>query len=411
MLEHATTMTHRTIPVVAVCAVALMLAAQGCDGGHSNSSAPAEQVAEFRVTSDPSQPPLLEIRNVSDRTVTFSLIHNGQRVEPSLEAMIESVRDLPDCFEGEPLEHKLWRFVRDSVYHSAPLNWTWWRDDPLAAINSIGWDMCGGVSVTFAFLARAAGFEARVWTLEGHNVPEVLVNGNWTMYDPDLAVYYWNRQGAIASVADLESDPSLITSPIDPIFPDIMDNEIAYSDVVADIYQTQDDNLIFPLPSYEIAHIGAAFELPPGASLSYPGLWVKPIDVYGLEVPAVANLRMDLPAGWSGTIHLPLLLSAVFGNGRIRLDGTEFSIGSAELDAELDAQPAETLELLSSSSDVTLVFLLNPMRFAMRGDDYVQLIGPDVQALQFTPLSSKAGDVVTESSIEALRKPVAPCPD
>ena len=62
-------------------------------------------------------------------------------------------------------DRKLWRFVRDSVYHDVPLDARQWLYNPWVTLNSHGWGYCGHVAGTFVEIARAAGYEARVWGL------------------------------------------------------------------------------------------------------------------------------------------------------------------------------------------------------------------------------------------------------
>ncbi|MGE3600168.1 MAG: hypothetical protein AB7N70_31965 [Dehalococcoidia bacterium] len=92
-------------------------------------------------------------------------------------------------------------------------------------------------------MARAAGYEARVWGLSGHVVPEILVDGRWQMFDPDLAVYYKDESGAVAGVEDIVSRPDLITQPQSPIFAG-SNYVFPYSTTVRDIYATTADNFL-----------------------------------------------------------------------------------------------------------------------------------------------------------------------
>jgi hypothetical protein len=394
----------------------LIIISLGCSsGGESdsltgNNSGNNEVTLGKRIIFDLVNPQLVEIRNRSDFSATFSLIHNGQRVEPSINAVIESVSDLPEQFEGETIEHKLWRFIREGVYHWCPISKEKWLHDPLLLINSIGFGFCDDVASIFAQLSKAAGYESRVWYLNGHIVPEVMTNGIWSMYDPDLSVYYKKTGGRIASVTDLEDDPTLITSPIEPIFQTMNENEMAYSPMLADIYQTKYDNFVSDWYIHDIPHIGALFNLPPGASLCYPGIWVaKPFGVCesGLvEAPEIANLRIDLPNGSYGKIRLPLMLRTVVGDGEIRIDDQVFYIGSPELETYLESNVAETIETIPSSPNVALIFYLNPMRFYMTGDDYIQLEGINLSALEIRGLSTDKKFILTEDLINVLRKPV-----
>ena len=164
--------------------------------------------------------------------------HNGHLAFSNLQQILDAVRAQPDevsdAMPIEPFERKLWRFVRDNTYHAAPVNGEQWTNAAWPAINSFGWAFCANVSAALVQIARAAGYESRIWELNGHVVPELLIDSAWEMFDPDIAIYYHRRDRRIAGVQDLAADAALISGPTAPIF-SASENDWGYGSTVAGI--------------------------------------------------------------------------------------------------------------------------------------------------------------------------------
>jgi hypothetical protein len=64
---------------------------------------------------------------------------------------------------------------------------------------------CGGTAAQSAFLqlVRQLGFEARKFTVNRWEVPEVRYGGAWHMFDPAMICYFRKADGAVASVEEL----------------------------------------------------------------------------------------------------------------------------------------------------------------------------------------------------------------
>jgi hypothetical protein len=167
--------------------------------------------------------------------------------------------------------------MRDNAYHNVPLNADRWLNDPWAVVNSLGWGLCNHVSAAYVRIARAAGYEARIWGLTGHVVPEIKVDNDWQMFDPDLAVYYFDRNQKLAGVTQLTEDPGLIAAPVNAVFA-ASDYNWPYSSAVAEIYGSTDDNYI--ADDVFIPESPARYQplvLPPGARFTYPGRWTPTV--------------------------------------------------------------------------------------------------------------------------------------
>jgi len=80
--------------------------------------------------------------------------------------------------------------------------------DPVKYFNGYGY--CDDAVAAFSNLCQLAGFDTRVWVLEGHVVAEVFFNGRWHMFDPHHKVYFPAPQGGIAGLHDLLAYPDVI---------------------------------------------------------------------------------------------------------------------------------------------------------------------------------------------------------
>lgn len=353
--------------------------------------------------------------NASDRTVAFDLSHNAFPMLGSDEQMVEYVRAMPPVIADEQFERKLWRFVRNNTYHSPPLSADQWIGDPWLVISSLGWGFCSEVSAAYVRLARAAGYEARVYGLTGHVVPEIKIGERWQMFDPDLALYYRTRDGEIAGVEDLAADPTLITEPTEPVL-DTEVNPFPYSELIASIYASAADNYV----GDAVFLIAAPAPRPPltllpGAEFIYPGRWTEtPIGYDGdtpYEVPAFVQGSLTTPSAWTGPVPLPWRLIAVQGEGRVRLAEQEFELGSPELADALRANPLEYdhVQIVEARSPVRLVMFMNTLRYELRPSNQLELHGQDVWAINVGSTKLQPELVISGSaSIYSKPRPVQP---
>jgi len=345
----------------------------------------------------------VSIRNSSDRMVSFDWAHSGMKVASNRQGVLA---DVVSSADGLPLELKLWRYLADNVYHWYPTTEAFWIHDPVVLVNSVGFGFCDDLASAMALLAREAGLDSRVWWLSGHVVPEVLIGTNWMMLDPDLAVYYKKADGSIAGVADLAADPSLITAPNAPVLPTTAS---AYWQEIADFFSTTDDNV---MDDYELDgpdQLQGTIELPAGARITYPGQWSS--GLIGAEgartypAPAFAQLRLDLPAGFDGDIRLPFVLWDATGSGQVTVADELFEAGSTALVQRLQSwESLPTGIQVHAVSDVSLVFLVNPMRFGMQPVTSVDLTATDVWALDVQLATLDSANQLVQS-LDALRRP------
>ncbi len=252
----------------------------------------------------------VSIRNTGPALVDYQLTFN-QKFGLTTAEVVRTIQEMEPEFPGEPIQRKVWRFIRDNRYHFDPLTTALWNHSPGLFFNSIGFGYCDDSASLFRHLMTAMGFTSRVWALNGHVVPEVLVDNRWEMWDPDLQVTYVNRGGLVAGVEELASDPDLITHP--PVsVPGA--TSAAYEQTTADIYSSRADNTVFDwynlVPA--LADSSMIFQIPPGGTFEFPDLYDGPlVATYGSQVPSYANARLVVPAGFSGTLSLPLVIQSI----------------------------------------------------------------------------------------------------
>ena len=332
-----------------------------------------QQMSWSLATSTPSTD-AVQLTNTGTANVSFELTHNGESIYGSVADLAAHIAALPDAVPNEVLARKTWRYLHGTVIHWAPISELNWSYSALVLVNSTGFGECGQYSSAFTEVIQQQGLVGRIRGLVGHVVPEVQDAAGWHMYDPDLGVYYNLPDGTVASVDQLSADLSLILDPVNPVLP-ISSQPEAYSNLIAGIYgdgQHYDGTDAF---LYQGPALSPSVQLPPGASFTYPGNWTGPVVGYDVSnglVPYPAafasEAKLDLPAGWSGTLTLPLVLWDVQGTGSVAINGTTYAAGSPALTAALQQYDsgslATSINVLSSSS-LSLIFLINPTRFAM----------------------------------------------
>jgi Bacterial Ig domain len=324
----------------------------------------------------------------SGPTTDFELTHNGHLAFSSMEQIVAAVQALPSEQPGEPFERKLWRFVRDNTYHDYPVNDQRWMNATWPTLNSLGWGFCTHVAAVFLKIAEAAGYPVRIWRLTGHGVPEIFAGGRWQMFDPDLGVYYFNRAGSVASVAELEADPGLISSPVNPIFAPGEDRG-AYGADVAAIYGSTANNFTDNPEVSDEPFQSSRVTLPAGARLIYPGIWTAAPIGYEVGDPTAhpvhqfRQARLDVPEGITGIIATPWVPWDVQGSGRVRILGDEYSVGTAAIGNRLVApgQSITSIEILDNPAGLAIIMMINPLWYDVLATNAIALSGTDVWSI------------------------------
>lgn len=358
-------------------------------------------------------PRLVVLRNEAEREVSFKLTFNGHHAFASASEAAEHVQAMDPLFEGETFARKLWRFVRDNTYHHVPLGAEQMWYDMWTTMNSLGWGFCSNVAAVYVEIARAAGYEARVWGLNGHVVPEIRVDGRWEMYDPDMAVYYLGSDRRVAGVEELARNPALITNPIDPVLAEDAQRQSGpYQAWIADFYGSEENNYTND-STFNVAEPGGStlITLPPGSELLLSGRWTtNPVGYDGVVpyvIPEYRQAMLQLPPGWIGRLNMPWVLWDVTGSGEVRVAGEQRLVGDPALSAYLKSpgRPITTLEVTSNTDGVNLIFLVNAMWYEILSNNEISLHGKDVWAISIGERVAPESVIVPGPFPEYLRKP------
>jgi hypothetical protein len=380
----------------------------------------AEPITSWtRATSDPARS-ALRVQNTGTSVAQVEWVSfNGHTVFASVAEIQQEIDQIPPEADGSDAT-RVFRFVTDNRSHDQPISALLeWLLAPPLFFNSVGFALCGEAAEEVNMLATDRGYAAREWRLGGHVVAEVSVSGRWQMYDADYGVYFLDRGGQIASVAQLELDSSLITDPVVRL--ETTGWWSPYTAGYANLFATLDNSIRRVAPRPTLPPPPLLMTLPPGASLLFPGRFAPaPLDYQGVPVVAdYANLMLRLPAGTTGEIANPFVVHAIRGSGSVRLAGEVFEIGSAALQDAIDARtsPLETIELLEARSAVEVIYLLNPLRWNLSATNTLQLrksAGASLSVLVKRigdPTADSDGDLVADDGDESGIVGDAKCDD
>jgi len=348
-------------------------------------------------SKNPEKISYIKITNDGSSEVGFNVVVDGKPFFTKVDDIITEISNMPSdhslepfhrkiwvSFTKEPFHRKLWRYLIKNRYHFDPYTGAYWGHSPVLYLNSLGFGYCDDVAAVYYALATRFGYKARIWDLHGsdsttgHNVPEVLVNNHWEMYDPDMEVYYWNKTGQIAGLEELGEYRELITSPIHPLpvthfsAPVVTSDDppipFAYTELVADIYSSGNRRIE---PDYynqaDVPQYAHPFTLPPKAYLEFPvpiKQGRKLLSCLGTEVPDYDLMRLVLPKGWSGSVKFPLVFLAIKGSGKISLNKSVYDLDSLVMADHLNRDGyIYQASIKESFSDIEILFLVNKKRF------------------------------------------------
>ena len=326
----------------------------------------------------------LQITNEQNADAEFFLQVNGQ-LWVNIPHLVDHVRNLPPSSPTETDYQRAYRFITENTRHDflISVDESNWHRSPSMYLNSIGFGFCGDMATALTFLWREMGYDARVWRLKGHTVSEVFADGRWQMYDADLRVYFLNPAHQVAGVEELAANPSYILRPTNAIQkPDGVTFDV-YSQRMADVYSTTHNNVIcyecYPEEVDVDRHL--QFTLPPGATLSLGDNYSDrelPLFQGRQKAWDFGELKLTIPAGYSGTIDLSLALFDIRGddNDQIRIGDHAFSVGSDDLHFHINDGNGIRLDSITiegNQSPIELIYLINPMFAKLQRDNLIRV--------------------------------------
>jgi hypothetical protein len=287
-------------------------------------------------------------------------------------------------YAGLTAAEQTWRFVLDFSQHKNRVTKNNWHNNPLLLMNSSGGSQCGFRSATMVNILNFMGENARAWCVQGHVICEVLVEGKWQVYDPDLGVIYFNKNGAICSFEDLCTNPDLITSPYKIIsISSICDSLTATSPELAQLYASREDNTLFrtDFPQKDKCEI-IQFELPPNAKLSFPLF-----NENGNEKFALACL--EIPPKWNGNIHIPLILYDLKGTASVFFAHRQINGGKKQIQEIVSSCTnfEYLIEIKNNNEGIKLYYLINPLIYFLEENNNIMLIGKNIGNIMLSTIA------------------------
>ena len=343
-----------------------------------------EKSVKFSIKFEQNEERIIEIENTGDRAAKFKIIVNGLDLSDNAN-ILSFVKSMPSEFEGEPLEIKAFRFVRDFTWQDELITKHSWAYAPYLMVNSLGGGLCGFRASVLTNILKDLGFDARAWGLNGHVVSEVFTDGKWKMLDAAYGVYYFNERGEIASYEELCQNPKLITNPINPILT-ISDLKYAncYSASMAGLYYSKDDNVVFHTDyPKELRNAKMYLYLPPKAKITCL-----------FNVGLTKNftlLELELPDDYTGNLEIPLAIASIKGKGQITVGDEKYNIENFDAENVVFKNPEwiGRIKVSKNHGGIRIYYFINPLVYGPSNQNEIMLLGYYVENLKIQKSNRK----------------------
>jgi hypothetical protein len=326
---------------------------------------------------------IFKIENEAQQDLGCNLNIN-KRFFQTTEDLIRNIRLLPSEFTDEHEVRKAWRFVKSNLQYNIPLTEAVWIHQPTVIFNSLGFGQCDDLAAALAFIWKEMGYEVRVWNLNGHVVPEVLVADKWQMYDPSYDVYYLNDRHEVAGFEELCKKPSLVSGEFGRLeinnfrnLAELNFKVLRYADELKMLY-SQGGTLVteWHLPPVKG---NMSFFLPAGGSMMFPVNSPSPVIISnwkGLKRQLVHYMRITIPKGWKGNFFCPLIISSINGSGTLVIDKKTIPIHNFALQFDLNTnRPVNQFFVKEALTDIEVYALINSGLFNLPGRNVVTIEG------------------------------------
>jgi len=265
-----------------------------------------------------------------------------------------------------PLEQAAWRFVANTSFHEIPYTGETWQHAPTLFLNSVGGGFCDDQASVLAKLWQKLGFQARVYGLEGHVVPEVHVNNRWEMFDPDHRIYYFDSTRQILSVkqlATLDSSQILDTLPNISCNPAFLATTPISRHYLRDFFETKADNKDQTAWHLNYPKISNQFSLPANSSLVFTFN----------EKQKRMEAFVQLEKGAEGTLQIPLVPFSANGDCQFSLENKNFH---AQQNFRFPHQQFfHQLKIQNTNQKTFIYYLVNPLLPFVKSKNELKVIG------------------------------------
>ena len=293
-------------------------------------------------------------------------------------------------YGGRGIGYKVWAWLINNKYHNAPFTSERWAHTPYIFSNSLGFGYCDDVAAVTAHIINNLGGEARVWTLNGHIVPEIWANGQWEIYDPDLGIVYIDSASKVMGyesialyfdeeyfmtnlqldqVADLRAIV-LNHESIDFSFSNGQSKLHGYSNLVRDIYKSVDDNFVADYYLHGVVKnlYPSNLIVPKGATLKiHSTKYLDLQSMYGTPIPEYGIIEITIMPHTEGWLNIPLYMLSISGSGMVSLGDKTYNIPSDEFTAMLESRSIyfQNFYITALTDGLRLNFLVNSTRFRL----------------------------------------------
>jgi len=356
----------------------------------------------YKYNFVPNQSKIL-IKNVDNATCDFYL-HSDNSFFGTKDEIINEINDIKQKQPDVPLERIAWSYVIKKIKFGTSYTLERWQHSPELLFNSIGNGQCDDLASVLAFIWKDLGFESRVWTLNGHVVPEVLVNDKWQMYDPSYQVYYLNYNNEVASVPEISDDFTIIINRAITYDHKIsLSQLLSNSNYLANLYTTKADNSLNSWYSEEIDTLELRFSLPSQSSLEFPLNVPELSKKYtGASFPDYSFAIIKIPDAEECSLRIPLVIYKVKGSGEILIGTKKFNIGSDELNKYIQTTDVFINEVTfpGNHKNIYLYYLIN--KKSICDITYISLKSKDINRLKVTIIPDKSSSEIYSINIDSV---------
>ncbi|MCE3258321.1 MAG: hypothetical protein K0Q64_2404, partial [Nitrobacter vulgaris] len=117
------------------------------------------------------------LTNVADFDVSFQFDINDHMYPGDRAGSLLRMVEEESLTAEASTPFRIWKALAENIRRGATLTESTWIHGPVRLLSSLGFGYCDDVASAFSILAKEAGYEVRVWTLSGHVVAEVWVDG------------------------------------------------------------------------------------------------------------------------------------------------------------------------------------------------------------------------------------------
>jgi predicted HTH domain antitoxin len=336
----------------------------------------------FSIESETPTAQAIRLTNDGANDARFQMKFNG-KIFSGTDEVIAQIYELPDEYADEPLQRKAWRFLQDNSRHHFAYSKSKWVYDSNVFLNSLGVGLAGLTNNVLVQIWRDLGFQARQFKIGGHSVGEVFNGERWELYDARNKVYYRDDGGSVVGLAELQSNPDLITHPRDPL---PRATTSAYGEKLKESYATVFDNIRWDPLIPNSANL--EFVLPSGGRLTLPYQATNSLRIdYGsdgksAESPLYKEMVLEIPKGWSGEVNIPLAVHTIVGEGQVIVGESSYAISSSEFQRLLRDRDDFIHDFVFQDlqTDVSIIYLINES-IAMQSENTLALDGENVDEI------------------------------